>query len=126
MKYEYSVLVIWSKEDEAYLAFVAELPGCIADGPTQEQAIANAREVAQQWVEVATEEKRPVPPPMSSEDREEIERANQIQLREAIQQSIEQAVNEIVPRIIQQFLKEQGQRQYSFRSGMEIELPTSR
>jgi len=128
MKYEYSVLVVWSKENEAYLAFVAELPGCIADGPTQEAAIANVREVAKEWVEVAIEEKRPVPPPMSSEDREGLERANQIQIREAIKQSIAQAVNEIVPRIIQQFIKEQSQREFSFRSGQwyQIELPSSR
>ncbi len=118
MKHEYSVLVIWSKEDGAYLAFVAELPGCFADGHTQEEAIANVREVAKQWVQVATEEKRPVPPPMSFEDRQEVERANQVQLREAIQQSVEQAVNEIVPRILQQFIKEQTEREHSSRSGM--------
>ena len=32
MSPKYEVVIYWSKEDEAFLAEVPELPGCVADG----------------------------------------------------------------------------------------------
>ena len=59
----YPVLVYWSAEDQAYLVEVPDLPGCLADGPTQAAAIANSRVVIQQWLELAQELGRTVPAP---------------------------------------------------------------
>lgn len=36
----YKVLLYWSDVDQAYLAEMPELPGCMADGATPEAAIA--------------------------------------------------------------------------------------
>ena len=40
-----------------------ELPGCAADGPTYEAAIANVRVIISEWIETARELGRDVPEP---------------------------------------------------------------
>lgn len=59
----YEVIIYWSKEDEAFLAEVPELPGCAADGPTYREALANVEIVIQEWLETAREERRTIPAP---------------------------------------------------------------
>jgi predicted RNase H-like HicB family nuclease len=61
MKYE--VIIYWSDEDEAFVAEVQELPGCMADGATYEEAVRNVRTVMQEWIDTARELGRPVPEP---------------------------------------------------------------
>jgi predicted RNase H-like HicB family nuclease len=58
---KYEIILYWSKEDEAFLAEVPELPGCVADGKTYQEALANAEVVMQQWIETARELGRPIP-----------------------------------------------------------------
>jgi len=50
---EYQMLITWSDEDQAYLVEVPELPGCMADGKTRQEALANAEIIIQEWLEVA-------------------------------------------------------------------------
>jgi len=57
---EYSMVIYWSDEDQAYLVEVPELPGCIADGKTRQEALANAENVIQEWIETAIELGRPI------------------------------------------------------------------
>jgi predicted RNase H-like HicB family nuclease len=59
----YEVIIYWSAEDEAFVAEVPELPGCAADGPTYEAAIANVKVVISEWIETAEELGRPIPEP---------------------------------------------------------------
>lgn len=53
----------WSEEDQAYIVSVPELPGCMADGKTPEEAMRNAEIIIQEWIECAMEEGQPVPEP---------------------------------------------------------------
>lgn len=60
---KYEVVITWSNEDNAYIAAVPELPGCMADGQTYQEALENAQVIMQEWIETAQELGRPVPEP---------------------------------------------------------------
>ena len=57
------MIVYWSDEDNAFIAEVPELPGCAADGPSRQQALANAERIIEEWLETARELGRPIPEP---------------------------------------------------------------
>jgi predicted RNase H-like HicB family nuclease len=59
----YEIIIYWSDEDQAFIAEVPELPGCVADGASYKEALANAELVIQEWIETAAELGRPVPEP---------------------------------------------------------------
>jgi predicted RNase H-like HicB family nuclease len=61
--YKYEVIVYWSEEDEAYIAEIPELPGCMADGVTYEEALKNAQVVISEWIETAMSLGREIPSP---------------------------------------------------------------
>jgi len=60
---KYEVIIYWSEEDEAFIAEVPELPGCMADGETYQKALSNAEVIIQEWIETAKELGRPIPQP---------------------------------------------------------------
>ena len=60
---QYPVVIYWSEDDQAFLAEVPDLPGCLADGQTQAEALANALVIIEEWLEMAHELKRPIPAP---------------------------------------------------------------
>ena len=59
----YEVIIYWSKEDEAFIAEVPELPGCAADGSTYQEALSNVEVIIQEWIETARELGRSIPEP---------------------------------------------------------------
>ncbi len=61
MKYE--IIIYWSKQDNAFIAEVPELPGCMADGKTHEAALKAVARVAREWIETAEELGRTIPTP---------------------------------------------------------------
>ncbi len=63
MSIKYELVIYWSEEDQSFVVEVPELPGCIADGETYEDAVANAQVVIEEWIETARELGRPVPQP---------------------------------------------------------------
>jgi excisionase family DNA binding protein len=62
----FQMILNWSEEDLAYLVEVPELPGCMADGTTRQEAIANAEIVIREWIETAQSLGRFIPEPQSS------------------------------------------------------------
>jgi predicted RNase H-like HicB family nuclease len=60
---KYEIIIYWSEQDAAFLAEVPELPGCMADGQTYQEAITNVERVIQEWIETAKELGRPIPEP---------------------------------------------------------------
>lgn len=59
----YEVIIYWSLEDKAFIAEVPELPGCMADGVTYHEALANVEVVIREWIETAKELGRSIPEP---------------------------------------------------------------
>jgi predicted RNase H-like HicB family nuclease len=63
MPIRYELIVYWSAEDQSYIVEVPELPGCMADGATYQEAVANAEVVIGEWIQTARELGRPIPEP---------------------------------------------------------------
>jgi len=63
MTIRHEIIIYWSDDDQAFIVEVPELPGCIADGATYQEAVANAEIVIQEWLETAQELGRPTPQP---------------------------------------------------------------
>ena len=59
----YELIIYWSEADQRFLAEVPELPGCMADGKTYEEALSNAQVVIGEWLETARRLKRKIPAP---------------------------------------------------------------
>lgn len=60
---KYEIILYWSDEDHAFIAEVPELAGRAADGPTRQEALANAEIVIAEWLETGRELGRPIPEP---------------------------------------------------------------
>nr|WP_093192096.1 type II toxin-antitoxin system HicB family antitoxin [Thiocapsa sp. KS1] len=63
MAAKYEIIIYWSNEDNAYLAEVPELPGCMADGESYQKALQNAEIIIQEWIDTAHELDRTAPEP---------------------------------------------------------------
>ena len=60
---KYEVIIYWSEEDSAFIAEVPELAGCMADGETYQEALANAEVIIAEWIETAKDLGRLIPEP---------------------------------------------------------------
>ena len=57
----YEIIIYWSDEDQAFVADVPELPGCMAHGDTHELALAQVKQAMALWIEAAQANGRAVP-----------------------------------------------------------------
>lgn len=62
-KHRYELIIYWSEADEAFIAEVPKLAGCMADGTTYSEAVANAEIVIDEWLMTARELGREIPEP---------------------------------------------------------------
>ena len=60
---KYEIIIYWSEDDDAFIAEVPELPGCMSDGASYKEALANVEVIIQEWIETARELGRPIPEP---------------------------------------------------------------
>ena len=103
MKHKYSVHIVWSEDDKAFLANDIELPGCIADGKSQEEALKNLDVIIDEWIETADALKREIPKPLDVNQLEEMVRS----FRKEIQQHIKREVDTAVQRVLQDIARSQ-------------------
>ena len=60
---KYEIIIYWSEIDNAYIAEVPELAGCMADGKTYYEALENAEIIIGEWIETAQSLGREIPEP---------------------------------------------------------------
>ena len=60
---KYKQVIYWSEEEHKFIVEVPELPGCMADGMTEEEALKNTEQIVSEWVETARILERKVPQP---------------------------------------------------------------
>lgn len=63
MTSKYEVIIYWSDVDSAYIAEVPELAGCMVDGASYQEALANVEFIIHEWIETAREMGRLIPEP---------------------------------------------------------------
>lgn len=63
MNSRYELVIYWSQDDDCFVVEVPELPGCMADGKTYQEAVSNAETVIAEWIETARALGRTIPEP---------------------------------------------------------------
>ena len=58
---KYEIIIYWSEDDGSFIAEVPELAGCMADGKTYQEALANAEIIIGEWIETARDLGRQIP-----------------------------------------------------------------
>ncbi len=64
---KYSVNIVWSEEDDAFLATIPEFPGLSAFGETHQEAIQEALTAAEGMIEVMQQDNEKIPKPNTKE-----------------------------------------------------------
>jgi antitoxin HicB len=67
----YSIVVVHDVDEDGnsgWVAEVEELPGCISQGRTPQEAVERVREAMRDWIAVALEDGVPIPEPRTAED----------------------------------------------------------
>jgi predicted RNase H-like HicB family nuclease len=64
MKYR---VILEQDEDGVFVAEVPALPGCISQGATRAEALTNAQEAIEAYLESLKAHEEPIPPPINEE-----------------------------------------------------------
>lgn len=64
----YCVVLKYSQDDKSYIVSVPDLPGCMADGRTPNEAFENAKNVITEWIDTAKAAGREIPEPSFGQD----------------------------------------------------------
>ena len=65
----YCIIMKYSAKENCYIVTVPDLPGCMADGHSPNEAYENAKIVIQEWIETARADGRPIPKPVFGRDK---------------------------------------------------------
>ncbi len=64
----YALVIEWSPEDEAFVVTVPDLPGCRTHGASYEDAVRQAQDAIDSWIDAARADGEPVPEPRTFAD----------------------------------------------------------
>ncbi len=63
MKNKYEIIIYWSETDKVFVAEMPELKGCIAHGETQNEALNEINNLAEEWLNMANQKGWQIPEP---------------------------------------------------------------
>jgi predicted RNase H-like HicB family nuclease len=63
LDHRYSMIIEWDPEDRIFVVSVPELPGCRTHGRTYQEAVHQAQDAIESWIEAARAEGMPIPAP---------------------------------------------------------------
>ena len=63
LAYPFTIRPLAAEEGGGYLIEFPDLPGCVSDGETPEEAIQHGQEAMEDWIRACKKLKRPVPQP---------------------------------------------------------------
>lgn len=72
MERRFKVVLEWNKEEEGYTVTVPALPGCITEGDTIEETLANAKEAITSYLKALEKLGRPIPAGDSPAEKQEL------------------------------------------------------
>jgi len=100
----YRIIVAWSDEDEAFLAYAPDLRGCVSHGGTREEALFNVELMIGEWLISAEQLGWEIPKPLSHQEQEaqaiQVEKARREAFADAVQKAVQQVVNDIMPKLL--------------------------
>lgn len=65
----YCIIMKYSAKENCYIVTVPDLPGCMADGESPNEAYENAKIVIQEWIEAAQAAGRTIPEPVFGQEK---------------------------------------------------------
>ncbi len=70
--YPVTIQPLSAEDGGGFVALVRDLPGCMSDGATPEEALANVEDAIACWIEAAQQMGRPIPTPTPVEPVEPV------------------------------------------------------
>ena len=67
LQYPVTIEPLSAEDGGGFVALVRDLPGCMSDGATPAEALANVEDAIACWIEAARELGRPIPAPTRGE-----------------------------------------------------------
>ena len=64
MNSRYELIIYWSNDDQRFIVEIPELPGCMADGASYQEAVSNSEIIIDEWLETAQALDRVIPEPV--------------------------------------------------------------
>jgi antitoxin HicB len=69
LDYKVEIQPLPESEGGGFIAIVPQLPGCMSDGETEQEALANVKDAIEEWKARARAIGRVIPEPIYDEDR---------------------------------------------------------
>lgn len=90
MDYPIVIAPLSDEDGGGFVGIAPDLPGCMSDGESPEQALASTREAIREWIETANRRKMEIPAPGTAASRVRAEREHLVARIREVTTSVDQ------------------------------------